>query len=382
MMYPIAIGAIGLERYGLAVYILSWVSILRVIVRYGVEIFGVDRLVKLKEDAIAVDSFICATIVLQIIIYLFGLLLFALIMFFVDLDYESLMILSIYLLYPLSDVLLGQWVYHAKSRFFSIAILQVTASLISVGLVFFLISDGQDLLIFVACQVIPFFIVSIKSFTSLIKDNNLRFSKVNLMQLLFVMKTGWGFLVSRFSATCILELPTVFLGTTGSLTQVSYWDLIRKLIEVLKLPNSVINTVIFPLASEGIEKKYIWIILLIRIIIAFSLITLSFLYMPLFVSWFVGQEMLSAMPYLVIFSPILILTAISYFIGHTVLVTAGYGREFNKSTNFAALILAITLFVNLWLGNHGIYDVIYCILIVEFLVCFWRLNFSWKNNLI
>jgi len=202
------------------------------------------------------------------------------------------------------------------------------------------------------------------------------------MYLLFYLKESLPFFISRLSGVFNQEINTILLANFVGMSAVAYYDLAKKIVEVFKMPNSIINGVIYPYIAKTKNKILAKKIFYIRILIAILLMIVMYMFGEYFVLFLGGTNMAETLEILTLLSVMLLLTAVTYYTGATLLVSFGYANKFNLSVVYATglyLGLAVLLYFT---NSITLYNIIYMMLIVEGFVVFYRLYYCKKYEIL
>ncbi|CAA6812480.1 MAG: Membrane protein involved in the export of O-antigen, teichoic acid lipoteichoic acids [uncultured Sulfurovum sp.] len=370
--YPYLIRVVGSESFGIVVYILSITAFFRIFVKFGFEMSSVKNVAENSENKDKLSKIISSVLTIQVILYILGfIVLYALIRTISQFEEHTQLLYYAYLL-PLADILLLVWFFQGIEKMKYITIINVISGLIGLVFIFIFIQDRADYIYIPLLQAISLLIGSVYSLWFVFRKENIIFKMPAISDLIFYTKESFPFVISRASAIFNIETNTILLGNFVSMSAVAYYDLAKKIIEVFKMPNSIINQVFYPYIAKTKDKVLAKKVFYIRILISIVLISIVFIFGKHFVLFLGGSEMLGTLEILNIFSIMLVLTAITYYTGSTLLVSFGYANKFNVSVLYSTGLYLGVAFLLYITNNITIYNILYLMILVECYIVFYR----------
>jgi len=212
--------------------------------------------------------------------------------------------------------------------------------------------------------------------------HKIRFSFPKIEALLSFTKASVPFFISKLAAAIGAYTNRLIVGSFIGLSELSYLDLAEKLVTVFKMPNSIINTIVYPRLSLSkdivVAKKVFNIRLLIGAFLTFMLIFLS-KYLVVLLG---GVALIDAVNVVRLISIMIFITAISYYTGDTLLNSFGYSRIFNYSVILSTILYLLLIFC-LWLFNAiDLYNIVYVSIITEAILALSRYYFCVKYKVL
>lgn len=380
--YPYLIRVVGSENFGLVVYSLSIIAFFRIFVKFGFEMSAVKNVAENSEDKKELSVIVSSVLTLQFIFFTLGfIILYILIQSFTQFEENQKLLYFSYLL-ALCDMLFLVWFFQGIEKMKYITIINVIAGLIGLAMIFIFIKEKEDYIYIPLLQAISLFMGSIYSLWQVFKKEGIVFKLPQKENLVFYFKESFPFFISRSSAVSNTETNTLLLANFVSMSAVAYYDLAKKIIEVFKIPNSIINQVIFPHIAKTKDKILAKKIFYIRIFISLFLMIIIYLFGKYFILFLGGSKMLDTLDILNLFSIMVALTSMTYYMGSTILVSFGYANKFNSSVIYATglyLILAFFLYIT---NNITINNIIYLLLVIELFVVMYRYYYSRRYNIL
>jgi len=370
--YPYLIRVVGSKNYGLVVYTLSIIAFFRIFVKFGFEMSAVKNIAQNSDDIAKKSEIISSTLIIQMFFYLLGFsFLYFLIQIIPQFKENQKLVYFAYLL-PLCDILFLVWFFQGIEKMKYITVVNVIAGIIGLCLIFIFIREPEDYIYIPLFQAISLLIGATYSLWLVLKKENITFYIPSKNKILFYLKESFSFFISRSSAVFNREINTILLANFASMNSVAFYDLAKKIIDVFKMPNSIINQVVYPYISKNKNKVLAKKIFFIRIIIAVFLMAIVYFFGQFFILFLGGESMLGAISILKLFNFMLLFTAITYYTGSTLLVAFGYSNKFNISVIYSTILFLIAVLL-MYISNFiTITNVVFLMLTVETYLMIYR----------
>lgn len=162
----------------------------------------------------------------------------------------------------------------------------------------------------------------------------------------------------------------------------AYYDLAMKVINLLKIPNSILDTAIFPYISKHKNLLFARKVMIIRIAIASFFVILLILFGQYVITFLGGDAMLPSTPILYIQSVLLLFFAITHFVGSSLLVAFGFQRIFNISVVLSLFLYVSFVFIIYIFNGLTLYTILFSTLVVEAFVMCYRVYYCRRYNLL
>ena len=380
--YSYLIRVVGSENFGLVVYSLSIIAFFRIFVKFGFEMSAVKNVAENSEDKDKLSVIVSSILTIQLCFYLVGfLILYILIQSFTQFEENQKLLYYGYLL-PLCDILFLVWFFQGIEKMKYITIINVIAGLIGLAMIFVFIQEKEDYIFIPLLQAFSLLIGSLYSIWLVFKKEGIVLQIPSKENILFYFKESSPFFISRSSVVFNRETSNILLANFVSMSAVAYFDLAKKIIEAFKIPNSIIDSVIYPRIAKTKNKVLVKKVFLIKIFSSLILFSIVYLFGKYFILFLGGTEMNDTYDILKLFSLMIILTAMSYYLGASVLVSFGYSNKFNLSVIYGTGLYLIFTIVLYYTNNITINNIIILLLIIESYIFIYRYYYSKKYKIL
>lgn len=319
---------LGPENIGIIGFSISFPIYFAVFANLGIQIYGSREIAKLKDNKPKRDKLFSELFLLTILSSAVSSIGFISTIFFIENENINKLFLLVAGIPLYISSLSIDWYYTGREKFKMIAYRSITVKFISVLLIFLIIKNKNDTLLYLVISVFSVAINNIWNFTYLIiKELNISFKKISLSTHIRPMVV---LLSTALAVNVYTTLDTVVLGFFSNFSEVGYYHSAIRISRLL-LPFAVVTTAVlvpkisYEYSKNNIDKfnKYLHK--------SFSLI--SFFAVPMcvgvyvtaesFVPFFFGSEFLPVIEILQILSLIMFLVGLSNFFGIQVLTSIG-----------------------------------------------------------
>jgi PST family polysaccharide transporter len=353
-IYPLVVSRIGSELLGKVVFYQTIAFYITVIVNFGFNITSTKKIANNEvknENVLFWDIFhfkILAYLVCSITLYL--------IFYYFQFD---LKLAFFVLLIPVYDVFVPQWYYHGRQTMGIITTLTAVNRVVMLFLVYFLVQEEQDYILYTAIiSVIPL-VFSIISFVILINGKEmLRYVKPNFTRIRTEAAESQIIFYASLSSVIKDRSNVLLIGAYIGYTEVAAYDLVLKLINIITGFFSNYTQAFFPHMANKMNvaefKSSLFKLSLISLIVTilgyvvvfYSKEIFGFLRLSQFDLAFISS--MKSIAFIVL--PIILIRSVCYMIGLGVLITSGLTKEYSKNLWCSNLVYVVSASTLLLLG--------------------------------
>jgi PST family polysaccharide transporter len=380
--YPYLIRVVGSENFGTVVYALSIIAFFHIFIKFGFEVSAVKNVAENSNNNEALSIIVSSILFIQLSFYIIGFLFLYVLTSYYDpfVKYQKLLFFAY--LSPLFDIFLLVWFFQGMEKMKYITVINIVAGLFGLSFIFIFIQEKTDYIYIPLFQAISLAIGGIFSLFLILKKERIFLQIPEKNTLLFYFKESSVFFLSRLSLVFNHQINIILLANFVNLNTVAYYDLAKKIIEAFKVLMGIIDNTMYPHIAKTkniiLAKK----VLFIKIVLSLFFVLLLLLFDKQIVLFLGGFNMMNTLPILKIYSYILVLTSITYYIGSTILVSFGYSKIYNLSVIYASLIYMMILYILYIMNIITTINIIYAMIFVELLVALYRLYYCRKYQLL
>lgn len=343
--YPYLVKTLGEVMYGTVVFAQAVVTYFNILVVFGFN-FTAARDVSLHRDSPKkLSEIISAVTIIKTLFLILSLLLISCYMFYTSkIDY-SLYYLSFWIC--LNEILFPTWFFQGIEEMKYITFINFGIRVLFIGMIFVFIKSPDDYLFFPLLNGIGALLAGIISFSLLYRKYKLQLIRVPLKTLIEYIKSSYHLFISNISIQIYVNANKIIIGHFLGMREVTYYDLAEKITNMGKVPQGMINQVLYPKIS--LEKNGSFL----RKVLKGSILMNSFLYLMVFlfsneiVAYFGGNEIVLRILFLTV--PII---GISNVLMILTLLPFGYNKVFTRIVFLSAFsysLIVLTLY-----GFHSI----------------------------
>jgi PST family polysaccharide transporter len=328
--YPYLIRVVGINNYGLVVFAQAVVGYLLPMVNFGFNITAVQEVSLNRDNKGKLDEIVSGIFIIKTILFIISLIILGLSLYFIPSaqGHELLFLLTMGIC--LNDVLFPVWYFQGIEQMKYITSITIYSRVISIILIFILITKPTDYILIPLINGIAFLVSSFSAIYIIFIRHKITFSIQKLDTLKKYIKGSLPIFISNLSSSLYGSSNKVILGTFLGIQDVAYYDIAEKITTVFRFPQSIMLQSIFPKIAK--EKNFSFIKSIFRLsmfsnVLIFAFILLSSKYLIIILG---GQQMLPAHTITNILAFTLPLIALSSSSGFLVLIPFGLSKSYSK----------------------------------------------------
>ena len=365
LSYPYLIRVLGKETYGIIIFAQAIVGYFVILIGFGFNISATKEISINRDDKKKVSEIVSSVLIIKGILLVFSLILFFGVVSFIEefRDYSLLFYITLYLC--VNEWLFPIWYFQGIEKMKYITYLNVISRSVFLILIFVLIKSESDYLFFPIVSAIGAISASVIALFIIFKKHKIPFVFPNFQTLKFYFKESIPIFTSNLSLKLYTGSNKIIIGMFLGMQEVAYYDLGEKLLNLLRIPISVLSQVLFPKMAKLFDKQF-WI-KVTKIIVVVTLILTVFieLFSAEIITVFAGEDMMGAETVV----KILILSAtplvLSNMLGVQILLTNGYNNQFLIVVFSSFCIYGIYISICYFLNTINLLTISFSYLLVE-----------------
>lgn len=253
MTIPYITRVLGAGKYGVFSIAVNVINYLQVIVEYGFSLSGTRKIAMEKED----DSKLYSTVI-QSRLFLFSIcILISVVYIFINRSKaEVCQCLTVLLLAICGYCLESNWFFQGKQDMKWITIINIAARTVSTILIFLLVKEASDILIYCVLFSISPLISGILGVIISVTKYKLRLQRVKFAEIWNELKDGWYVFTTQFSTKVFGVVGITFLGIFAVEQEVGIYSAINKIPNTLIMAWTPVSQVIYPIASKKYSESW------------------------------------------------------------------------------------------------------------------------------
>lgn len=317
--YPYLIRVLGEDIYGLVVFAQAISIFFSIFIDFGFNITATKQVSINRDNKVRLSEIVSSVIIIKIILGLISFVILVGLVFFIpELSKHKLLYIFAFTV-CLNDLFFSQWFFQGIEEMKYITIVSVISRSVFAFLIFIMVQDKSDYLLVPLITGVGAFLNVLASVFIIFKIKAIKFilPQKKVIRLYFneALPLFWSRLISKVKD----QSNTVFIGSSIGMTEVAYYDLANKLVNIV---NSFIETVtiaIFPKLSHSKDVKATRDFFKITLLLEF-LAYVMFLLVGKYIVLIIGGEKMMNSALLLPIVGLFLLRSSSYFIGNIILI--------------------------------------------------------------
>ncbi|MBU5331138.1 oligosaccharide flippase family protein [Anaerocolumna aminovalerica] len=341
---PYIIRVLGANQYGVFSKLLNIVLYAQAIVEYGFNLTGAKK-VAIAENKNELSRIFSRILVSKIVLLILSLILTLLFVLMYPLTIYELVTLFILFIIVFSETIRQTWIFQGLQEMKFITIVTVISKIVSLVLIFTLVKNSGDLLIYSLLYSIAFLLVSILSSFIVRFKFDIRYEKVTFIEVRQELKEGWYLFTSSASSKIFSGIGITVLTFTSSNLQIGMYSAIQKIPYMLAIAYAPIGQIIYPFISKkynesikdglAIMKKIIKYIFALVIVVLVILILLR----ENIINILYGKEYIYFKDLVIPLGIGFLFSVLNNLFGIQMLVASGFQKQYSIGFNISTLIL-------------------------------------------
>ena len=341
--YPYLVRTLGEIMYGTVVFAQAVVAYFNILVVFGFN-FTAARDVSLHRDnPKKLTEIVSAVTIIKTLFLIISLLLISWIC--------------------LNEILFPTWFFQGIEEMKYITFINLGIRVLFIGMIFIFIKSPNDYLFFPLLNGIGSFLAGVVSFSLLYKKYKLQLIRVPLKTLIEYIKSSYHLFISNVSIQIYVNANKIIIGHFLGMREVTYYDLAEKITNMGKVPQGMINQVLYPKIALEKNKALLKKVLKGTILMNVVLYLIVFLFSHQIVTYFGGNETVLRILFLTV--PII---GISNVLMILTLLPFGYNKSFTRIVFLSAFFYLFIVLILYGLNSISLYTLTATNVVVESLV--------------
>ncbi len=379
---PYLFRVLGSKLYGLIVFAQALVVYFSIFINFGFNITATRDISINRDNPIKISEIVSSVLLIKIIFFGITLLLMYLFTIIIpDLkDHRNLFLFS--MLSCLSDALFPVWYFMGIEKMKYITYINASTRIISTIFVFILIRSAINYVNYPLIMGTGTVAGAVVALIMVFMEKGIKFTLQKKETLVKYFSENLLYFISNVSTHIYTNANKIIVGSFLGMVEVAYYDIAEKVINILKVPYSLLGQTIFPKYSRDKNTGFIRKMFFLTIILTFLLICCLFLFSHLIVSVLSGTPDLNTVKVLRILSLTMLPISISLYYGEILLLANDLKLEYAKM-RFTGLLIYLGLCIFLIFSGHlNARNIALTVVTVEVLIAIYSYLLSRKYSLI
>jgi O-antigen/teichoic acid export membrane protein len=383
---PYLIKTIGFEKYGIIIYSQALLNYVVIIVNYGFDLSATKEISLNQQNTIKLNEIINSVFILKGLIGTIGISTVFIFLYLTNYDSQTIIVTLISTYLIIYEWLLPTWFFQGIENLKPLTIINFVSKTFFTITVFIFIRNESDFLLMPIFNAIGSIITVSYCIIIMINKYNYKFKAPSYFLLKLHLKNSFEIFISRLLIKIYISTNKVIVGTYLGLTEVAVYDVLEKIVTVMKLPQGILSQVIFPKISKELNFQYLKKIMKISLILNTSIFTLTACTGHLILGWFNLESTNNSYNLLLILGFTTPIIGLSNVFGIQTLIPFGFNKQFMKVV-FTSIIIYSAFIAILFLTQKiNLINLTFVILLTECYVTIamyysCRKQGLWKKNM-
>lgn len=381
LSYPYLIRVLGVSTFGKIAFAQAIIGYFAIFVGFGFNISATKEVSIHRDDKSKLSEIVSSVFVIKSLIFCISLLVLLPVLFFFKETSENKTLYLTTLWVCIYEIVFPSFYFQGIEKMKYSSVISLIVRSVFVILIFVFIHAESDYLYVPILNLLGAFLIGVSSIYILFYSHELRFYIPEVKVLRFYFKESTPVFLSNVSIQIYVSTNKVLIGLFIGMTEVSYYDMGEKILNILRIPQGILSQAVFPKISHDKNILFVKKIFNYSLILNIFLFLLLFVFSELIIVALGGQQMLPSKWVVIILGLTLPIVAISNIFGILVLIPFGFNKLFSRIIMFSGIIF-IVQFLILWIMKWiTIYSLSSITVITEGFVSFLMYYYCFKNNL-
>jgi O-antigen/teichoic acid export membrane protein len=378
---PYLFRVLGSQNYGLIVFAQTTAFYFSIFINFGFNLTATRDISVNRDDRSKVAEIVSSVLTIKMMIFIVSLLLMAGLTYAIPRLREQRMLFLLSMLAGLSDALYPVWYFQGIEKMKYITFINVTTRILATILVFVVITRAVDYVIYPLILGIGTVTGAITGLLVVFRRHTVRFRIQSLATMKIYFSDNVLYFFSNVSTQIYVNANKIIIGIFLGMVDVAYYDVAEKVINIIKVPYSLLGQTLFPKVSRDRNVGFLKKILIYILIFTISLIAIIYLFSPLVISFFSGSANENSIRILRVLSLTLIPIAVSLVYGDLILINFGLKTEYARMRIMGFLVYFL-IFAGLYIsGQLVVFNIALMVVFVEIFIAAYSYYLYYKAGL-
>ncbi len=376
---PYLFRVLGSQNYGLTVFAQTTAFYFSIFINFGFNLTATRDISVNRDDSSRVTEIVSSVLTIKIIIFLVSVILMAGLTYAVPQLGKHRLLFLLSMLAGLSDALYPIWYFQGIEKMKYITFINVSTRVLATVLVFVVITVPGDYIIYplvlgigtVTGALTGLFIVFRRHFVKF------RLQKPATLKAYFYDNVLYFF--SNVSTQIYVNANKIIIGSFLGMVEVAYYDVAEKIINILKVPYSLLGQTLFPKVSRDRNVNFLRRILFYILLFSVAIIAIIHVFAPLLISFFSGTPNGNSIRILRILSLSLLPISISLVYGDLILINFGLKTEYARMRILGFIIYFLAFLGLYFTGSLGVVQLSVMVVCVEIFIAAYS-NYLYRKS--
>jgi O-antigen/teichoic acid export membrane protein len=379
---PYLFRVLGSATYGLIIFAQTVVYYFTIFINFGFNLTATRDISVNRDDMSKVSEIVSSVLTLKTLFFLLSLISMILLTLTIPVfrDYRYLFLFS--MLAGLSEALFPVWFFQGIEKMKYIMLINIFTRILATILVFVVIKVPGDYFYYPLIVGSGAFSGALIALYVVFFRYRVHLKILDRSALLTGFRNNLLYFLSNVSTQLYINANRLVVGTFLGMVEIAYYDLADKIVNIAKVPLSILGQTLFPRMAREKSFSFLKRIMLFTVMFTVIAVTGITIFSHSIIELLSGSVNIDSINVLRILSLSLIPISISLFYGDLLLVNFGLKSQY-AIMRFFGLLFYLALFLILYINDSlGIQHVAFIVVAVETLMTIYSFLLSRKNSLV
>lgn len=255
--YPYLIRVLGAEQYGLVIYAQVISAYFGILIDFGFRLSTTKDISIFRDDKSKLSEIISSVLTIKLILWIFSLgILFLMVYLIPGFKNEKLLFLFSFAI-CFNELLFPQWYFQGIEKMKYITIINLTARLIFLALIFIVVKSQSDYLFVPLLNGVGAFIGGLIGLYVIFVKDKLKFRMQPFKNLWFYLRQSSPLFGSYAIISVKDRFNVIFIGSSLGMKEVAIYDLAIKIMGLFMQPIEIVNSTVYPKIAKEKDMKFV-----------------------------------------------------------------------------------------------------------------------------
>jgi len=345
LTFPYLIRILGSETYGLVIWSWSIITFFILFINFGFNLSVTKYIAIHKDNKKKLSEIVSTAIATRLILFFVSLVLFLILVEIVPKMHENRVLFYLFFGLTIGETLMPIWYFQGIEKMKYTAIITSLVKILFTVMVFWIIKEQSDYLkVPILYAVASLISASIAYWIILIKDK-IRLQKPTFENIKFYIKDSVALFLSDSLFVVQGSITILFIEHYLGLSEVAYFDLLQKFINILITPFHILAKVLYPHIARVKDFVLLKNAMVVSTLIALFVSAFIYLFKYNIILLLLGSEDSDLELLLSLFSLSVVFANISSLLGTNLLVVIGRNSRLLISISAGLIVYLVLLYI-------------------------------------
>ncbi|HBE42172.1 MAG TPA: flippase [Bacteroidales bacterium] len=382
LLIPFLFRILGKENYGIVIFAQTIVAYFSILVNFGLNVSATHDISINRDNLFKRTEIISSVLIIKVFFFFVSFFVVLILISLIPSLKNNPTVYIFSMLYCLSEALFPVWYFQGIEKMKYITYINVGTRVISALIVFLIIKKPDDYFLVPLLLGSGTFAGSIIGLCIMFSIKGNKFELQSLKKIINGINYNLPLFFSNVSSQIYVNGNKLLIGSILGMPTLAFYDIAERLVNMVKVPISVIGQVLFPKVSRDSDVRFVHKIMTFATIVYVIVYVLLFISADHLVNLFTGVLNSTAISIVRILGLSIIPICAGVFYAELILIPFGFIKDYAK-VRIGSLVFYFSIVAILTIKDFiGVLQLSMTVIIVELFVLLYSFHLSRKNGLL